>query len=595
MNKRSRRACSFCKERKKRCDGKEPICGRCSERNLSTCSYSHHLDRRRPFSKTYVNSLTQQIKFYKTALGKARGQAELTGRGQEQDLDIRVNDDDDDDEAGDTPVTRAARLPSVDNAREVPAYFLDGRIDRFGRFHITSEGSQTFFGPRSIMSFLEHGSTVESKRGLQKRIQTPVMVSSLEQLFVELYFSFQNALFIFVWKSLFEREMELPSVQRNSDYFSNGLLNAILAVGSLFYHEAREPLVSRGDNYAAIAARHLQTELQSPTLTTVQIAGILAIFNVYKARDELASYYCGTAVTTCYTLGLNVENEMLRDSISVYETRKEARKIVFWATYFLDRALNSLLGRPTLLKSSSITCTVPNGSGLREFGKWKNPSSVSLTISSLESRFYREYSQISFTTELFILAEKPLEEIYLFFKPSDLSDIELTVAKATTGLIDFEASLPYFMRLKYILSEGSEACPGLFYFQIRLNYLHILLNRVFFIRNDSKDATFIDGTKDYQDRCYRSAVIISDLVSRFEVVFGLSRVDAFLPDMICSAAILLLDLIKRFDSMEGRREELGRKEKCISHYTNLRKCLIKCSENNLWAERAMGVIERLES
>ncbi|SCU85695.1 LADA_0D09054g1_1 [Lachancea dasiensis] len=461
MNKRSRRACNSCKSRKKRCDGREPVCGRCAERGLSGCTYSHHLDRRRPFTKAYVDSLTEQIKTYRNEIKRLRLQSASSGsieRSQSEPLSNSSQDED----------TEAASDTDPKEKSIAAASYWDGRIDRFGKLQIANDGTFRFFGPRSIMSFLEHGTKTEDDALSQRRMQAEFSLSNLERHFIDLYFAFQNALFIFVWKRLFEREMELPPASRRRGFFSIGLLRAILAVGSLFYNDSEESIATRGDDYASMACYHLQQEVKSPSLTTVQIAGILAIFYVYKAKDELAWYYCGIAVTTSYTLGLNVENEALQSRIQDYEAYKEVSKISFWGTYFLDKALNSMLGRPTLLKSSSITCTVPGDIGLREFDLWRDPRSPVISGPSPDdARFYREYSQISFTTELLILVEKPLDALYLFFKPSDPNNLELVVRKATTSLIEFEASLPYFMRLNFLIAKDSHngVSPGLFFFR----------------------------------------------------------------------------------------------------------------------------------
>lgn len=68
---RTKLACNRCRERKRKCDGVKPVCGDCLKSALDDCCmYSYNLDKRRPYSKSYVESLINYIENLETKLVK---------------------------------------------------------------------------------------------------------------------------------------------------------------------------------------------------------------------------------------------------------------------------------------------------------------------------------------------------------------------------------------------------------------------------------------------------------------------------------------------------------------------------------------------
>ncbi len=151
----------------------------------------------------------------------------------------------------------------------------------------------------------------------------------------------------------------------------SALVDIVIAV-CMQYGMARLPDVGRGlsaasramvsNTDATIAGRWhyrrcqtlLSTDLESPTISTLQCHILCSIYLCCGSFQNMADNACGLAVRTAYMLGLHLEPPR-----SMPRREKEMRKRLWWTLYFLETKMSMKLGRPFLLHDSSTTCSLP--------------------------------------------------------------------------------------------------------------------------------------------------------------------------------------------------------------------------------------------
>lgn len=605
--KRTKLACDNCRSKKRKCDGVEPFCGRCVKHGLTNCNYSFHLDRRRPFSLTYVESLKEQVQGLEQALTKLRQNEAFEKKVNKGFVSKCMSSG-----HGHGPSKKEQNHKDIKCPRTEDEYNgstlknpinINNLIDCYGKFKCENNNI-FFYGPRSTVSLIKGQIPLTSSEvrangsgnNFSESQYKEPNISEHELFRCELYFAFQNVPFYFLRDDLFYEQLNLPAALRNPSLISDGLINAILALGCVFDHNDKDSKV-QATSYAARAISALQEEIATPAIPTVQCCGILAIFYISRNQDRLAWFYCGAAISTSYTLGLNMDNNLTSDSV-IAEDEAELRRMTFWAVYILERAINNMLGRPTLLKTESIISMVPTGAGISDYSIWSNPN-LHRGLRTSEKVYRRSFSLITYTVELLIITSKPLDHIYLSFKTSAPSELQLIVNKANTDLLQFESSLPEFLRLRSILSPQSRnlVSPGPYLFQLRYHNVHILLHRVFFIRDAERFPTD-PSVVAHKKICYHSAINISKLISQYDKIFGLKQLDVCAADIICTAAIIFLYLFKNPFAELGKLSELqdiaAINKTCGKKYVKLKDALSGIAHTNNWADKNLHVLKQLE-
>ncbi|SCU82055.1 LAMI_0B08768g1_1 [Lachancea mirantina] len=597
---RTKLACDTCRIKKRKCDGQKPICQRCLKDGHRSCNFSYNSDKRRPYSKNYVKQLEGHIKDLENELRKLREKSaprSISAREAKasnvavETRAVRRNETEGEHRESTSDYERDS---SVNDSIE-----LNSLVDGHGKFK-TENGTKYFYGPRSTVSFLKGEvplmtMTENTDLSTLDRVGNSNVTCSDHEIFLcELYFAYQNNSILFLSEKLFFEQLMLPCSLRDPTSLTDSLINAVLALGCNF-NSSDTNNRRQAANYAARSRQLLQEEFEKPTIITVQSCGVLALFYISNDQDRLAWHFCAAAVSCAYSLGLNVD-EKFKGAAVVSEKEAEQRRMAFWTTYLLERTLNNMVGRPTLLKTGSIICLVPSGTEMSDYEQWSNPNKNGKTSVNL---YTRAFSLIGYTIELFIISAKPLDHIYLSFKPSAPSELQLIVNKADIELSQFESSSPEFLRLHFVLAPENRAqvSPGLFLFQMRYHNIRILLHRVFFLRNLEQE---------YADRkalfhktiCFESAMATSRLISRYGEEFGLENLDVCAADLICTAAIIFLHLRKHPQleewTAEGNSKVRNAQNLCSRKYSKLKLALQSMSTTNLWSTKSLSVLNRLE-
>lgn len=192
----------------------------------------------------------------------------------------------------------------------------------------------------------------------------PEVSQELKDHLIDLYFTWEQP-----WLQLVDEGLFRQSMPTNGRYFSPLLLNCILAIGSR-YSERLETRSSPSDPNTAgrifleMAEVLLHFDLRSPSITTIQSLGIMAMIYVVSvsstyiicARSNLARGKAigsdakgwlrhGMAIRLALDMGLNLDSAMLGRSHALPDEEKDLLKQIYWALYCTDKLWASYTGR----------------------------------------------------------------------------------------------------------------------------------------------------------------------------------------------------------------------------------------------------------
>ncbi|GAT19960.1 hypothetical protein RIB2604_00605430 [Aspergillus luchuensis] len=206
----------------------------------------------------------------------------------------------------------------------------------------------------------------------------PEVSQELKDHLIDLYFTWEQP-----WLQLVDEGLFRQSMPTNGRYFSPLLLNCILAIGSR-YSERLETRSSPSDPNTAgrifleMAEVLLHFDLRSPSITTIQSLGIMAMIYVVSvsstyiicARSNLARGKAigsdakgwlrhGMAIRLALDMGLNLDSAMLGRSHALPDEEKDLRKQIYWALYCTDKLWASYTGRVCTMLATQASVGLP--------------------------------------------------------------------------------------------------------------------------------------------------------------------------------------------------------------------------------------------
>ncbi|KAL4862496.1 hypothetical protein BDV12DRAFT_190378 [Aspergillus spectabilis] len=98
----------------------------------------------------------------------------------------------------------------------------------------------------------------------------------------------------------------------------------------------------------------LSSELESPTLSTLQCHLLCSIYLCCAGFLNMSENACALGVRTAFMLGLHVE-----PPLSMPRRERELRKRLWWTLFTLESNRSMKLGRPFLIQESTSSCTLP--------------------------------------------------------------------------------------------------------------------------------------------------------------------------------------------------------------------------------------------
>jgi len=257
-------------------------------------------------------------------------------------------------------------------------YFI-GRINTF----LTSAFQQTCSAhrmlPNSASNLLDGPTTVSAEDPAGQLVaptDDPIsageyLTPTQEEYFLGLFWQSYYTSFPILDELEFKQHYQSLWATSDEKRKPSALVDIVIAI-CMQYGMARLPGVGRGlsaasrakvsNTDATIAGRWyyrrcqtlLSTELESPTISTLQCHILCSIYLCCGSFQNMADNACGLAVRTAYMLGLHLEPPW-----SIPQREREMRKRLWWSLYVLETKMSMKLGRPFLLYDSSTTCSLP--------------------------------------------------------------------------------------------------------------------------------------------------------------------------------------------------------------------------------------------
>ncbi|KAL5405047.1 hypothetical protein PMIN04_012442 [Paraphaeosphaeria minitans] len=137
------------------------------------------------------------------------------------------------------------------------------------------------------------------------------------------------------------------------------ILNLVFAIGAKYSHlvkvnwQADERVHLIYQARASAFAWDENTLEHHPDLPQIQVAGLLAFYYLSVGQVSRAWVVVGVALRFATALGLHVRNE----DPSASGAKREVLVRVWWSLYYLERQLNIITGRPSVIVDSC--CSVP--------------------------------------------------------------------------------------------------------------------------------------------------------------------------------------------------------------------------------------------
>jgi len=272
-----------------------------------------------------------------------------------------------------------ARSPQKQWYGSSSLFYFIGRINTFLTRAFQQAHSADRMLPNSASNLLDGPTTVsaEDQAGqLAAPIDDPInageyLTPTQEEYFLGLFWQSYYTLCPILDELGFKEHYRSLWATSDEKRKPSALVDIVIAI-CMQYGMARLPGVERGLSAASranvsnadatIAGRWhyrrcqtlLSTELESPTLSTLQCHILCSIYLCCGSFQNMADSACSLAVRTAYMLGLHLE-----PSQSLPRREQEIRKRLWWTLYVLETKMSMKLGRPFLLHESSTTCSLP--------------------------------------------------------------------------------------------------------------------------------------------------------------------------------------------------------------------------------------------
>ncbi|KAI9926789.1 hypothetical protein MW887_003885 [Aspergillus wentii] len=347
-SKYTTQACQECRRRRAKCDGKKPSCARCLSRGTK-CQFTPRDNSRGTAPKSLVMLLQNRIELLEKAL-----------RLHSIDVNASIAQI----RAGETsPVGGGptASLASQQEQQQQPTE-LDGALCLEGTPDMDGDGEMRYFGSSSgrVELLQLNGDKPATPSSPSTRIRlnqlcqeldsAQAIPAELEQHLVTLYFEWEQP-----WAQLVDESLFRHSQHTNGRYFSSLLLNCILAMGSRYsdrpeVRSSPDDPNTAGQTFLETAEVLLHFDLRSPSITTIQSLGIMAMIYV--------------------VLTLKAGSAMLPD------VEIKLRRQIYWALYCTDKLWASYTGRICTMLESQASVELPLSSPVDVDGAFESESGM---------------------------------------------------------------------------------------------------------------------------------------------------------------------------------------------------------------------------
>ncbi|KAL4801859.1 fungal-specific transcription factor domain-containing protein [Aspergillus unguis] len=373
------RACNWCRARRMKCDNGFP-CANCQKRG-GECN-NDRLNRAAslPEANQEVEILKRRVEELELELERERrrpvhpGTPVISYDSPDSAIDLST---DSRNKAWEGIFISTARAPNKTWYGSSSLFFFIGSINNFlatalkhnysARGMLPASSSTVLYGPTA---------TIDGKGGREAGQGDDIcggesLSSMQEEYFLNLFWESYYPTYPVLDENEFKEHYQSLWADSGPERKPSALVDIVIAV-CMQYGMARQPrgrhslnAAARGnvdESDATIAGRWhyrrcltlLATELESPTLSTLQCHLLCSIYLCYAGFQNTSDKACALAIRTAFMLGLHVEPPK-----SMPRRERELRKRVWWTLYVLDSNRSIKLGRPFTLQTSASSCALP--------------------------------------------------------------------------------------------------------------------------------------------------------------------------------------------------------------------------------------------
>ncbi|KAL6228721.1 hypothetical protein BDW75DRAFT_246405 [Aspergillus navahoensis] len=378
------RACNWCRAHRLKCDSEFPCAncykrgGECNNDRLARAVTLPEATREIERLKKRVEELEFELQNERQAR-PATAQLETPSNANDSPGDIAVDlGDHARNKVWDGIHISTAHSPNKTWYGSSSLFFFIGSINNFlttalKQAHSTREmlpesASTLYDGPAAV---IDDGHSGRPAAPTGDPIREESLTSMQEEYFLKLFWESYYPSNPILDEHDFKEHYQSLWVASDTERQPSPLVDIVLAL-CMQYGMASQPgsrnaipVAARGDINASdptIAGRWhyrrcltlLSSELESPTLSTLQCHLLCSIYLCCGGFQNMSDNACALAVRTAFVLGLHVEPPQ-----SMPRRERELRKRIWWVLYVLDSNRSMKLGRPFTLQESTSSCTLP--------------------------------------------------------------------------------------------------------------------------------------------------------------------------------------------------------------------------------------------
>ncbi|KAL4908875.1 hypothetical protein BDW74DRAFT_187360 [Aspergillus multicolor] len=444
-------ACETCRKRKRKCDGVQPKCSWCLNRDTE-CHYITERPAKRKLDRDYVAGLEDQIALL---MEEVRRLENLNPTATRPEHIASILDSDD------VPEQISQTQPTNDTLSSSTTTAIDDVSALIWRMNIESNGETTLIGPSGNFCFpVAHtdasddhilGTSPDSKRKSADEIDRLRVHNDLLDKFAK----FINPIHQFLDSGTLDkiRGTEL----------GEGLAlikTAAMAAGALYADDAESKAV--GDEAAAtVDAIAMQVCRDAPGVSIVQTLSIMSWRELGLEQHNMGWMYNSMAGSMAFHLGLSAgliqgsgSNNVNGNGVEDLEIQS-LRLRALWSAVFMDRVATCLLGR---------TCMIP----------WRRIQAPPF-IDSLGSLPSLDELAFDHHCRLWFIFDQYMDRIYSFeFNKLSGSERHGLLLSAREHLLSFHRHLHPRLHLP---GSKERAPASIIFLHMTLNTAQILIHR----------------------------------------------------------------------------------------------------------------------
>ncbi|KAH8662587.1 hypothetical protein BX600DRAFT_466616 [Xylariales sp. PMI_506] len=351
-------ACEVCRKRKRKCDGIQPRCSWCINKNVE-CHYVFERPRKRKLDHNYAMDLEAQIALLKDEVRRLENLNPSAVRpAQVAEILAEVGNDDGGIQTGShrAPLLPADSASTSDLDETNDSNAISDVSSLMWRLKVGDNGETTFIGPSGNFCFSADASegtklTQENLEEDQINLEHDLRPQHrrLGEKLLGLFIRYINPVHQFI-----DVETLVKIQGRILTPDLRLLRSSAIAAGSL-YADALEDRMFGQAQASELEFRAMETSRSYPTISTAEALSIMCWRELSLGHENMGWMYNGMACSLALHLGLTVSslkhlqaNVAELDVPEVLQTRR-LRVKALWSVVLIDRIATSLLGRHCML------------------------------------------------------------------------------------------------------------------------------------------------------------------------------------------------------------------------------------------------------